>query len=147
MRLLRRHSHLAWVFCLAGMLAGCAAPQQTARVRSCPVAEGTPLVVFELFFGRSIQGRGEVGHRAWDDFLERVVTPNLPNGYTVSDAIGAWMNPATSRTIRERTKVLLAALPDDAGSAAAIARIRHAYDVRFHQMQVGMTVAAVCGSF
>ena len=39
------------------------------------------------------------------------VTANLPNGYTVFDANGAWMNPITHRTIREATKMLLVALP------------------------------------
>lgn len=105
------------------------------------------MLVFELFFGRSIQGQAEVGDGAWDDFLAQVVTPNLPNGYTVFDAIGAWRNPATSRTIHERSKVLLAALPDAAASSAAIARVRQAYEVRFHQTLVGMTVAPACGSF
>jgi hypothetical protein len=105
------------------------------------------MLVFQLFFGRSIQGRAEVSDRAWDDFLDQVVTPNLPNGYTVFDASGAWLNPSTRHTIHERTKVLLAALPDAASSAAAIARVRNAYQVQFHQTLVGMTVAPACGSF
>ncbi len=54
------------------------------------------MLAFELFFGRSIRGQAEVSDSAWDDFLTRMVTPNLPNGYTVSDAIGAWLNPANS---------------------------------------------------
>ena len=69
------------------------------------------MLAFELFFGRSIRGQAEVSDSAWDDFLNRMVTPNLPNGYTVFDAIGAWLNPATRRTVRERTKVLLAVCP------------------------------------
>lgn len=144
---LPRLGRLAWVFCLTAMLAGCAAPPPAVLATSCPDAQGAPLLVFELFFGRSIQGQGEVGDRAWDDFLDQVVTPNLPNGYTVFDATGAWLNKVTSHTIHERTKVLLAALPDDAASAAAIARIRHAYEVQFRQALVGMTVAPACGNF
>ncbi|MGA3403628.1 MAG: DUF3574 domain-containing protein [Acetobacteraceae bacterium] len=105
------------------------------------------MLMFELFFGRSIQGQGEVSDGAWDDFLDHVVTPNLPNGYTVFDGTGAWLNPATSHTIHERTKVLLVALPDTAASAAAIARIRHAYAEQFRQTLVGMTVAPGCGAF
>ena len=105
------------------------------------------MLVFELFFGRSIHGQGEVSDRAWDDFLEQVVTPNLPNGYTVFDAAGAWRNPATGHTAHERTKVLLAALPEVATSAAAIERVRQAYAEQFHQTLVGMTVAPACGAF
>ena len=97
------------------MLAGCAAPQPAAQAGSCPATQGAPCWQFELFFGRSIQGQqARSATRAWDDFLEQVVTPNLPNGYTVFDGTGAWLNPATGRTIHERTKILLAALPDAA---------------------------------
>ncbi len=144
---LPRRGRLARAFCLAVLLAGCAGQQQAVQAGSCAATQGAPLLMFELFFGRSIQGQGEVGDRAWEDFLDQVVTPNLPNGYTVFDATGAWRNPTTSHTIHERTKVLLVALPDAAASAAAIARIRQAYAVQFHQTQVGMTVAPACGSF
>jgi hypothetical protein len=105
------------------------------------------MLVFELFFGRSIRGQGEVSDGALDDFLTQVVTPNLPNGYTVFDGTGAWLNPATNRTVRERTKVLLAALPDAATSAAAVDRIRRTYAEQFHQTLVGMTVTPACGAF
>jgi hypothetical protein len=138
---------LARVFCLAAMLAGCTPPQPAVQPASCPATQGAPMLAFELFFGRSIHGHGEVSDRAWNDFLDRVVTPSLPDGYTVFDAAGAWLNPATRRTVHERTKVLLAALPDTAASAAAVARIRNAYATQFHQTLVGMTVAPACGSF
>jgi hypothetical protein len=133
--------------CLAVMLAGCAAPQQPSPDGRCPAEQGTPMLMFELFFGRSIQGQDEVGDRAWNEFLDRAVTPNLPNGYTVFDAEGAWRNPATGRTGRERTKVLLVALPDAAASTAAVDRIRKAYQVQFRQALVGMSVAPACGNF
>ncbi len=105
------------------------------------------MLEYELFFGRSIQGRADVSDQAWDEFLDRVVTPNLPNGYTVFDGAGAWLNPATGRTVHEPTKVLLAALPDAAASATAVARIRAAYAEQFHQALVGMTTGPVCASF
>jgi hypothetical protein len=105
------------------------------------------MLVYELFFGRSIQGRGEVSDHAWDEFLDRVVTPTLPNGYTVFDGAGAWLNPATRRTVHEPTKVLLVALPDTAASAAAVARVRATYAEQFHQTLVGLTTAPACASF
>jgi len=105
------------------------------------------MALFSLFFGRSIPARGEVTERQWAEFLDRVITPNLPNGYTVHDATGAWMNPATQRTIRESTKVLIVALPDVPDSMMAISRIRNAYQVQFRQHRVGMTVRQACGSF
>jgi hypothetical protein len=135
----------AW--CLAIALVGCTAPQPAVQTGGCPVAQGTPVLVYELFFGRSIHGRAEVSDRAWDDFLGQVVTPTLPNGYTVLDGAGAWLNPATGQTVHERTKVLLVALPDAAASAAAVAQVRQAYARQFHQTLVGMTVAPACGAF
>lgn len=105
------------------------------------------MLVFELFFGRSIHGQGDVSDRAWDDFRDQVVTPNLPNGYTVFDADGAWLGPGSGRTVQEHTKVLMVALPDAPASVAAVARVRHAYAVQFHQSLVGMTVTQACGSF
>jgi hypothetical protein len=144
---LPRRGRLIWVLCVAATLAGCAVQQPAVQAGSCPATQGTPMLVFQLFFGRSIKGQRDVSDRAWSGFLEHVVTPNLPNGYTVFDGTGAWLNPATGHTVHERTKVLLVALPDAAGSAAAVARIRDAYAAQFHQTLVGLTVAPACGSF
>ena len=105
------------------------------------------MTAFELFFGRSIRGAGEVSDGAWEDFLARVVTPNLPNGYTVFDGVGTWLNPGTGMTVHERTKVLLAVLPDAPSGAAPIARIRQSYQAEFQQMLVGMMVMPICGAF
>jgi hypothetical protein len=114
---------------------------------NCTAALGPPVLVFELFFGRAVPARGDLTDMEWRDFLNHVVTPNLPNGYTVLDAKGAWMNPITRKTIEEGTKVLLVALPDVAESLAAVNRIRAEYQVQFHQQLVGMSVQPGCGSF
>lgn len=103
--------------------------------------------VFDLFFGRSIPGRGSLTDKEWDEFLDKVVTPNLPNGYTVLNATGAWMNPATHKTIHETTKLLRVALPDSPDSLAAVNRIRTAYQLQFHQQLVGMAVQLGCATF
>lgn len=144
---LPRSGQLAWVVCLTTMLSACAAPPVVTRGGACPAAQGDPLIAYELFFGRSITGGGEVTDGAWGDFVTRVVTPNLPNGYTVFNAVGAWRDPANGTTVHERTKVVLAALPDTPDSAGAIGRIRQAYAAQFHQSAVGMTAMPVCGAF
>jgi len=133
---------------LAMMLAGCTPPAADSNAAlACPTPPGQPVLVFQLFFGRSIPALGEVTDRDWDQFVDRVITPNLPNGFTVFDATGEWMNPQTHGTIHERTKVLLAALPRAPNSIAPIERIRNAYQAEFHQQLVGMTVAPGCGDF
>jgi len=103
--------------------------------------------VFELYFGRSIEGRGDVTDAEWERFRTEVITPNLPDGYTVLDGTGAWQDPKTHTTISEPTKVMVAALPDTAATAAAIERVRSAYEKAFKQISVGMTTHVACGSF
>ena len=103
--------------------------------------------MFTLFFGQSISGRNDLTEQEWRAFLDGTVTANLPNGYTVQDAYGAWMNPMTRQTIKEPTKVIIVAMPDSPDSLAAINRIRNDYQIRFHQQSVGMTASPTCGSF
>jgi hypothetical protein len=123
-------------------LAGCA----PARMK-CAGTLGHPMLVVDLYFGRSIPGLGEVSEEDWRKFEDRVVTPNLANGYTAHNAAGAWMNPVTHKTIHEATKVLTVAIPDVPESLAAIGRIREAYQIQFRQQLVGMTAHPACGSF
>jgi hypothetical protein len=103
--------------------------------------------IVELYFGRSVEGRGPVTDSEWEQFRDEAITPNLPNGYTVLDGVGAWMNPKSRTTITETTKILIAATPDDDASSAAVQRVRSAYEQTFRQISVGMTTHVGCGSF
>jgi hypothetical protein len=105
------------------------------------------MALFTLYLGEAIPGRDALTDKEWRSFLDATVTANLPNGYTVLDANGAWMNPITHRTITEATKVVVAALPEVPDSLAAINRIRTDYQLRFNQQLVGMTVQQACGTF
>ena len=124
-------------------LSACAGPPRPL----CAPGVGSPLVVFTLYLGRAIPGRVDLTDKEWQSFLDGTVTPALPNGYTILDANGAWMNPVTRKTIKEPSKILVAALPQAPDSLAAINRIRTAYQITFHQQLVGMTVAPACGTF
>ena len=132
-----------WLGAMIAGLAGCA----TTPGAVCSAGLGQPMLVFDLFFGRSIAGRDDLTGREWQGFLDDTVTVNLPGGYTVMDASGAWMNPVTHKTSTEASIVLVTALPDVPGSLDAVNRVRTAYEVRFHQQLVGMTVTRACGSF
>src|SRR3954454_8041541 len=123
--------------------AACARP----RIPSCEPGMGPPVLVFNLVFGKSISGRRDLTDREWRQFLDDTVTANLPNGYTVVDAQGAWMNPITHGTIGEGSKLLIVALPIGPESLAAVNRIRNEYQVRFRQQLVGMAVEQASGSF
>ena len=103
--------------------------------------------IYTLYFGRSVAGRPEVSDQEWRAFRDQVITPALPNGYTVLDGQGAWMNPRSRATIYEATKILVVALPDVPGGLSVVNRIRSAWQHRFHQYVVGMTVQTGRGSF
>jgi hypothetical protein len=141
-------SRFPLVLALAPLLAGCQVPPPVAAsTPRCSVDAGKPMLLVNLFFGRSIHGRGDLMDREWAEFVDRVVVPMLPDGFTLLDADGAWMNPHTGKTIREHSKLLIVAMPEGPDSLAAIDRIREAYKSAFHQQSVGMTVQPACGSF
>ena len=105
------------------------------------------MTLYTLYFGESVPGRGPITDAEWRGFLAASVTPNLPDGYTVWNATGAWLNPKTQATISEPTKVLATALPAGDAGLAAVNRVRTAYRSAFQQQSVGMTTEPVCGAF
>jgi hypothetical protein len=122
--------------CVVLIIGGC------SQAPACGRLGGAPMLEYQLFFGRAA-----VTDRAWADFTTQAVTPHLPDGFTVLDAYGQWMNPATQRIAREPTKVIVVAVPDAPASATAIAAIKDAYRTQFHQQSVGTVVHPVCGAF
>ena len=63
----------------------------------CTVADTVPFRVYTLYFGRSLAAGQEVSDAQWTAFRDSVVTPALPNGYTISDAVGAWAARGSGR--------------------------------------------------
>ena len=142
-----RRRPLALCLTAAVALTACAARPPVSPVARCQPGQGKPVALFHLFFGRSIPLRGDVTDPDWDSFVTETMSPNMPMGYTILDGTGAWLNPTTGHTVRERTKIVLVALPDTAASTEAVSRVRVAYAARFHQMAVGVTAAPACGAF
>jgi hypothetical protein len=134
---------LLGLICLTTNLGGCAGPDRLP----CAPGTGKPMAVFTLYLGEAIRDRPELTGQEWQSFLDRAVTPAVPDGYTVLDGTGAWRNPTSSTTAREPTKILIVALPDTPDSLAAVNRIRAAYQREFHQLLVGMTVEQACATF
>ena len=123
------------------VLSGC------GRASQCHPGGGQAMRIFDLYFGRSVSGHTSVSDSEWRDFRDHVITPALPDGYTVLDGQGAWRNPRSNTTISEATKILVVALPDAPESQGVINGIRSTWQHRFHQYVVGMTVQTGCGSF
>jgi hypothetical protein len=130
-----------WVLVCVG---GCTpAPPQLA----CAGLGGVPMLEYQLYFGRGVPGRADVTDQEWAEFTRQVVTPNLPDGFTMLDADGQWMNPTTHMIARETTKVIIVAAVDSEATRSAVAAIKDAYRTRFHQQSVGTAVHPTCGAF
>lgn len=128
---------------LLGLL-GCA-PVRTET--PCLVPQEHPMVVTEMFFGRDIPGRQPLTDREWSDFAASTVVGEFPDGFTVIDGEGQWLDPHSHASVRERSKILIAAAARDGDLASRIARISDAYKTEFHQESVGVLIYNPCGSF
>lgn len=113
----------------------------------CLLPSQRPMTVTELFFGRDIAGRGPLTDEEWSDFAGRYITPEFPEGFTVTDGEGDWRNPGTGITIRERTKILIVAAPPSPDLASRISTVREAYSRLYHQTSVGVLTYEACGAF
>ena len=112
-----------------------------AQAVQCSGAQ-KPWVVAELLFGRT-----RVSEASWTRFLASEITPRFPDGLTVYDAKGQWRNPETKKISRERTKVVMIAMPPAADNDARLQQIIEAYKTRFRQQSVGLILRPSCVSF
>ena len=122
-----------------------------ARADSCPLPGQKPMLVVQLFFGQSEKIRGEKGgeipHKAWQAFLRDAVTPRFPDGFTVYDGYGQWRDPATSKIVRERAKVVEIAAESAPELGRKIPELTALYRAKFHQQSVGVVTMPGCGAF
>lgn len=99
-----------------------------------------------LFFGRNVAGAGRpdsarVSQAEWRGFADEVLARWLPNGYTVLDALGSYVDGG--RSVAESTKVVIVVRPAEPRAAVAVDSVVEAYRVRFRQRSVGRIVSAV----
>jgi hypothetical protein len=118
-----------------------------AQELSCPLPNEKPLLVTQLFFGLSIKGRGPVTRGEWTAFVRRDVAPRFPDGFTVYEAEGQWLNPASHSVVRENSKVMIIAAEDTAEVRTKIAEISDLYRKAFHQQAVGVITRRECAAF
>ncbi|HWM83249.1 MAG TPA: DUF3574 domain-containing protein [Pseudolabrys sp.] len=101
----------------------------------------------ELYFGRRVGSHAIVTERQWVDFLNREIVPRFPDGLTVLDGEGRWRPRAASRSLRERTKVVVIVVHDAPDVYARVDALIAAYVARFRQSSVGRVFSPVCASF
>lgn len=123
------------------------APPSVAEPGACPFPADQPFLVVQLFFGQTTQGGHRVTPGEWTSFLRRVVTPAFPDGFTVYDASGQWLDRARHHLVREPSKVIELAVADAEPARAAIASVIDGYKRQFRQQTVGMISNLSCGNF
>jgi len=124
-------------------LAACAAPNQPRP--ACP-APGLAATELRLYFGLSRPG-GLVGEAEWQDFLDEVVSPAFPDGLTVLDGEGRWLDPQAGRSIAEPSKIVVLYVIDRAAIDQRVATVVTRYKDRFHQQSVLSSERPACIAF
>ncbi len=133
--------------CLA-VLGGCAALASCAPApAACLLPSQRPMLMIDLFFGRDSAGRGPVTDAEWADFTRTDITPRFPDGFSVFDTRGQWLNPQTGSIGSEDSKMVRIEALQAADTAARIAAVANAYRTRFHQVAVGISTVQVCAAF
>ncbi len=113
----------------------------------CPLPNETPMVVTQMFFGRDIVGRAPLTDAEWSQFVGDTLARDFPDGFTVSDGDGQWLDPKTRRVAHERSKIVIIAAAPTTDLARRTAEVTNAYRTRFHQESVGVLTTTECGSF
>lgn len=135
------------LLCALG-LAACdtLAPKQAATP-ACPLPGEERYAIAQLFFGRDIPGRGPLTDAEWDNFVARAVTPQFPDGFTVTDGAGQWYDQESGKLIQERSKILLVAADPDSDLKTRIGGVIAAYRAQFHERTVGVITSEACAAF
>lgn len=106
------------LFCLLVGFSGCAT---------------TPAMVSDrLFFGREIPGGGQVTEAQWKAFVDEVITPRFPDGYTLWQGRGSWRGD-DGQTVSEDSSVFEVTHSRDPATDTKIDEIARAYRERFNQ--------------
>lgn len=132
---------------LAAVLVALSSVPTRAQSATCPLVNEKPMLVVQMFFGLSVAGRAEVSARAWAAFLRRQIAARFPNGFTIYDAQGAWLDTATHTLIHEKSKVLLIAVDDTPEIYAKISDLSDFYRRTFRQQSVGVITSTGCAAF
>lgn len=130
----------ALAFASAAILGGCA---HTGMMRCA--AGSRPMVQERIYFGTQ-RPDGTVSPAEWASFVDDVVAPAFPDGFTTWDAAGGWRG-ADGRALREASHVVEVVHAADTTADAAIARTIADYEARFDQEAVMRASAPACVSF
>ncbi|MFP5212238.1 MAG: DUF3574 domain-containing protein [Acidobacteriota bacterium] len=126
---------------LLSLTFGCATAPQTAVCQR----RGSTMVSDMLYFGTE-RPDGKVTPTEWQRFLEDVVTPLFPQGFTSWEAVGQWQGTG-GRIVREPSYILQIVHENGLKQEEAIQSIISAYKEKFRQDSVMHLRALACTSF
>lgn len=91
----------------------------------------------ELYFGLTKPDKSTLTDSDWAQFVDEVITPRFPAGFTVLDAKGQWRT-AAGGIAKENSKVFIVVYPRRERSTAGkkLDEIRAEYKKRFEQESV-----------
>jgi hypothetical protein len=102
------------------------------------------LIQVDLYFGRNIGTTGRVSDRQFRQFLRNEITPRFPDGLTVYDADGQFLD-SSNQLIREPSKVVSLVIKDTQINEDSISQIISAYRQQFQQESVLAVVDETLG--
>ena len=129
---------------LAFLLAFLACAPASAK---CLLVSQKSMTEAQLFFGRDIPGGGQVSDDEWSKFASDVIAAEFPDGFTVSDAEGAWRDARTGGAVHEKSKIVLIDGRPTQAFARKLRHITESYRARFHQDAVGVVTREICAAF
>lgn len=102
-----------------------------------PGVGSEPWVRVELYFGTSQPDGEAVTDEEWQAFLDEEITPRFPDGLTVLDGYGQFLN-SSDVIIAEESIVLIIFVPLEfaASSSVLIEEVRDTYETQFEQESV-----------
>jgi hypothetical protein len=117
----------------------------STTVREECLSSETKAVSDNLYFGRS-KLNGAVSDEDWLLFLQEVVTPKFPNGFTTLDTRGQWRSNE-GVVEAEESYILNIIYIDSEDNRSSIKNIKAEYIARFQQSSVLRTRNDVCATF
>ncbi|MCP6762303.1 MAG: DUF3574 domain-containing protein [Fischerella sp. CENA71] len=100
----------------------------------------------ELYFGLSKPGGKTVSEAEWQLFLNHVITPRLPDGLTVMDVYGQYLD-SSGKLTREKTKLVILIYENSQTKNQKIEQIIASYKKTFQQESVLRVTSSVKVSF
>jgi hypothetical protein len=132
--------------CLAGAACARSGVAGPAPAQALCASGDTALVRDLVYFGRNRPDGGTVSDAEWLGFLDSVVTPSFPSGFTVVEGTGQWKGQSGA-VERERSAIITFLHTGSAADRDRVAQVAGEYKRRFHQEAVLRERTRACARF